>query len=107
MINKKINYLLISYIKNVSKISKRKGIQGTIIIENIELLHSLQQKILLEILKTYSGIKDEDLNIRIIVLSGANLEHAIMENTFNEELYYVINKMPIFLDRKSTRLNSS
>src|SRR5699024_12415532 len=97
MINKKINYLLISYIKQVTKISKKKGIQGTIVIENIELLQPLQQKILLEIVKTYSGIKDEDLNTRIIVLSSANLEHAIMENIFNEELYYVINKMPIFL----------
>src|SRR5699024_10534680 len=103
MSDEEIDSLLISYRKQVSQVSERKGIQGTIIIENIELLHSLQQKILLEILKTYSGIKDEDLNIRIIVLSGANLEHAIMENTFNEELYYVINKMPIFLPNLQER----
>ena len=103
MSNEEIDSLLISYRKQVSQISKRKGIQGTIVIENIELLQPLQQKILLEILKTYSGIKDEDLNTRIIVLSSANLEHAIMENIFNEELYYVINKMPICLPNLQER----
>jgi len=83
--------------------------QGTIFLDEIgkismklqsKLLRVIQEK---EILRV-GGTRPIDINVRIIVATNINLEEAIQEGNFREDLYYRLNVFPIFIpplrDRK-------
>ena len=56
-----------------------------------KLLRVLQEK---EILKV-GGTKAIPINVRVIAATHVNLEKAILEGKFREDLYYRLNKIPI------------
>lgn len=76
--------------------------QGTIFLDEIgkismklqsKLLRVIQEK---EILRV-GGTRPIDINVRIIVATNINLEEAIQEGIFREDLYYRLNVFPIFI----------
>ena len=56
-----------------------------------KLLRVLQEK---EIVKV-GGTKAIPINVRVIAATHVNLEKAILEGKFREDLYYRLNKIPI------------
>ncbi|OIJ16012.1 sigma-54-dependent Fis family transcriptional regulator [Anaerobacillus arseniciselenatis] len=58
-----------------------------------KLLRVLQER---EIVRV-GGTKSIAINVRVIAATNVNLEKAINENSFREDLYYRINRMPIFI----------
>jgi len=75
---------------------------GTIFLDEIgELSMSMQAKILRvlqekEILRV-GGAKALHVNVRVIAATNLNLERAIQQGTFREDLYYRLNVMPIII----------
>ncbi|HEU4964857.1 MAG TPA: sigma 54-interacting transcriptional regulator [Bacilli bacterium] len=75
---------------------------GTIFLDEIgELSMSMQAKILRvlqekEILRV-GGAKSTPVNARVIAATNVNLERAIQQGTFREDLYYRLNIMPIII----------
>jgi Nif-specific regulatory protein len=59
----------------------------------VKLLRVLQEKEF----ERVGGMKTIKINVRIIAASNANLEDAIQENTFREDLYYRLNVFPIYI----------
>ncbi len=76
---------------------------GSIFLDEIgELSQSMQAKLLRvlqenEIVRV-GGTKPVLINVRVITATNVNLERAIANGTFREDLYYRINKMPIFIE---------
>ena len=75
---------------------------GTIFLDEIgkismnlqsKLLRVIQEK---EILRV-GGTRPIDINVRIIVATNINLEKAIQDGNFREDLYYRLNVFPIFI----------
>ncbi|WP_096202331.1 sigma-54 interaction domain-containing protein [Bacillus sp. FJAT-45350] len=58
-----------------------------------KLLRVLQEK---EIVRV-GGTKAISVDVRVIAATNVNLEKGISENTFREDLYYRLNKMPIHI----------
>lgn len=75
---------------------------GTIFLDEIgELSMSMQAKILRvlqekEILRV-GGAKALSVNVRVIAATNLNLERAIQQGTFREDLYYRLNVLPIII----------
>lgn len=75
---------------------------GTIFLDEIgELSMSMQAKILRvlqekEILRV-GGAKAITVNVRVIAATNVNLERAIQQGSFREDLYYRLNIMPIII----------
>jgi len=76
--------------------------QGTIFLDEIgkismnlqsKLLRVIQEK---EILRV-GGTRPIDIDVRIIVATNINLEKAIQDGKFREDLYYRLNVFPIFI----------
>ncbi|MFS0781007.1 sigma 54-interacting transcriptional regulator [Bacillus sp. 1P06AnD] len=59
----------------------------------VKLLRFLQEN---EIVRV-GGTKPVPLNVRVIAATNVNLEKAIMNGQFREDLYYRLNRMPIFI----------
>ncbi|MFD3447806.1 sigma 54-interacting transcriptional regulator [Microbacteriaceae bacterium 4G12] len=58
-----------------------------------KLLRVLQEK---EIVRV-GGTKPIPIHVRVIAATNVNLEKAILEGRFREDLYYRLNKIPIFI----------
>ncbi|KGX88823.1 sigma-54 interaction domain-containing protein [Pontibacillus litoralis] len=75
---------------------------GSIFLDEIgELSLSIQAKLLRvlqerEIIRV-GGTKPIPINIRVIAATNVNLEKAIVNRTFREDLYYRLNRLPIFI----------
>ncbi|WP_158735206.1 sigma 54-interacting transcriptional regulator [Alteribacillus sp. YIM 98480] len=84
--------------------------KGSIFLDEIgEMSPSTQAKLLRvlqegEIVKV-GAAKSITIDVRVIAATNINLEKAVHENTFREDLYYRLNKMPIYIpslrERKS------
>lgn len=59
----------------------------------VKLLRVLQEN---EIVRV-GGTKPIPVNVRVIAATNVNLEKAIMNGTFREDLYYRLNRMPIHI----------
>src|SRR5690606_14396174 len=66
-----------------------------------KLLRVLQEK---EVVRV-GGTTPIPLNIRIITATNVNLEKAITNNTFREDLYYRLNRLPIYIPTLKERLS--
>lgn len=83
---------------------------GSIFLDEIgELSLSMQAKLLRvlqenEIVRV-GGTKPVSIDVRVITATNVNLEKAIMNNTFREDLYYRLNRLPIFIPSVKERLN--
>ncbi|MFY0782121.1 sigma-54-dependent Fis family transcriptional regulator [Peribacillus simplex] len=76
--------------------------QGSIFLDEIgELPANIQAKLLRvlqerEIIRV-GGTKPISINVRVIAATNINLEHAIANGSFREDLYFRLNRMPIFI----------
>lgn len=75
---------------------------GSIFLDELGELSQNTQAKLLRVLQEHEivrvgGTKPISINVRIIAATNANLEKAIAEGTFREDLYYRINRMPIYI----------
>lgn len=66
-----------------------------------KLLRVLQEK---EVVRV-GGTTPIPLNIRIITATNVNLEKAITNKTFREDLYYRLNRLPIYIPSLKERLD--
>ncbi|WP_203332989.1 sigma-54 interaction domain-containing protein [Planococcus beigongshangi] len=89
------------------KSGKKKGLieeahNGSIFIDEIgDLSPSIQSK-LLRVLQEHEtlrigGTKSVPVNVRVIASTNANMEKALLDGTFREDLYYRLNRMPILI----------
>lgn len=74
--------------------------KGSIFLDELGELTSAMQAKLLRVLQEQEivrvgGTKPISIDVRVIAATNANLEKAIKENRFREDLYYRLNKMPI------------
>ncbi|PAV29118.1 sigma-54-dependent Fis family transcriptional regulator [Virgibacillus profundi] len=82
---------------------------GSIFLDEIgELSLNMQAKLLRvlqenEIVRV-GGTDPITINVRIITATNVNLEKAIMNKTFREDLYYRLNRLPIFIPSLDERL---
>lgn len=58
-----------------------------------KLLRVLQEK---EIVRV-GGVKPTPIDVRIIAATNVNMEKALHDHTFREDLYYRLNRMPIYI----------
>ncbi len=76
---------------------------GSIFLDEIgELSQNMQAKLLRvlqenEIVRV-GGTKPISINVRVITATNVNLEKAIANGAFREDLYYRINRMPIYIE---------
>lgn len=89
------------------KSGEKKGLfeeanNGSIFIDEIgELSPAIQSK-LLRVLQEHEtlrigGNKPVPVNVRVITSTNANMEKALLDGTFREDLYYRLNRMPILI----------
>src|SRR5690625_332434 len=97
-----------------AKLGGKKGLfeeanSGSIFLDEIgELSLNMQAKLLRvlqenEIVRV-GGTNPITINARVITATNINLEKAIMNKTFREDLYYRLNRLPIFIPSLSERL---
>jgi PAS domain S-box-containing protein len=82
---------------------------GSIFLDEIGELSGNTQAKLLRVLQEgeivrVGGTKPIDINVRVIAATNVNLEKRIAENTFREDLYYRLNRMPIHIPSLRKRL---
>ena len=75
---------------------------GTIFLDEISEMSPLLQVKLLRVLQErcferVGGVRPIEVDIRIIAATNQNLEKAVAEHKFREDLYYRINVVPIYL----------
>ncbi len=84
--------------------------QGSVFLDEIgelslkmqaKILHVLQEKAIVRI----GGTEPIKVDVRIITATNINLEKAIMNRTFREDLYYRLNRLPIFIPSLSERIS--
>ncbi|KKB42974.1 sigma-54 interaction domain-containing protein [Bacillus thermotolerans] len=73
---------------------------GSIFLDEIGELNASMQAKLLRVLQEQEivrvgGTKAIDVNVRVIAATNVNLEKAMAEGAFREDLYYRLNRMPI------------
>ncbi len=76
--------------------------EGTLFLDEISTLGLHLQAKLLRFLETQTfkrvgGLKDIDVNIRVITATNENLESACHQGKFREDLYYRLNICPVFI----------
>ncbi|WP_017727033.1 sigma-54 interaction domain-containing protein [Halalkalibacterium ligniniphilum] len=76
--------------------------QGSIFLDEIGELSSSTQAKLLRVLQEQEivrvgGTKAIPINVRVIAATNVNIEKGIQEKTFREDLFYRLNKMPIYI----------
>ncbi|WP_100373417.1 sigma-54 interaction domain-containing protein [Bacillus sp. FJAT-45037] len=76
--------------------------QGSIFLDEIGELSSNMQAKLLRVLQEkeivrVGGTKAISIDVRVIAATNVHLERAIVEKEFREDLYYRLNKMPIYI----------
>ena len=76
--------------------------EGTIFLDEIGDMKLSTQAKLLKVLenkafKRIGGLKDIEVNIRIIAASNKNLEKEVRKGDFREDLYYRLKVIPLFL----------
>ncbi|RDI41208.1 sigma-54 interaction domain-containing protein [Falsibacillus pallidus] len=81
---------------------------GSIFLDEIGELSVNTQAKLLRVLQEHEivrvgGTKSIPINVRIIAATNVNLEKAIADGTFREDLYYRLNRMPIQIPPLRTR----
>ena len=86
--------------RQIGKFEKAEG--GTIFLDEIgELPLSMQVKLLRTLqestIERIGGNKTIHLNVRIIAATNRNIEEAVQNNTFREDLYYRLSVVPIHL----------
>lgn len=110
--------LLFGYAANPNegnRISDKKGLfeeanKGTIFLDEISSISLQLQEKLLHVIrdkKIYriGGTTSISLDIRIITATNANLEKAVTEKAFRDDLYYYLNTLPIHIPPLKNRLN--
>ncbi|AGT32718.1 ATPase AAA [Geobacillus genomosp. 3] len=75
---------------------------GSIFLDEIGELSAGTQAKLLRVLQEreivrVGGTKPIPINVRVIAATNVNLEKAIADGTFREDLYYRLNRMPIYI----------
>lgn len=75
---------------------------GTVFLDEIGEMDIAMQSKLLRVLEERSirrvgGVKDIDIDVRVIAATNRNLQQRIAERTFREDLYYRLNVIPIHL----------
>ncbi|ALA71324.1 ATPase AAA [Geobacillus stearothermophilus 10] len=75
---------------------------GSIFLDEIGELSASTQAKLLRVLQEreivrVGGTKPIPINVRVIAATNVNLEKAIAEGAFREDLYYRLNRMPIYI----------
>ncbi len=65
----------------------------------VKLLRVLQEKEF----ERVGGVKTIKINVRIVAATNTNLEDAIRDNTFREDLYYRLNVFPIYIPQLHER----
>ncbi|MUK87182.1 PAS domain S-box protein [Ornithinibacillus sp. L9] len=83
---------------------------GSIFLDEIGELSLHMQAKLLRVLQEneivrVGGTDPFMIDVRIIAATNVNLEKAIMNKTFREDLYYRLNKLPIFIPSLRERIN--
>ena len=76
--------------------------EGTLFLDEISTLSlPLQAKLLrfleTQIFKRVGGLKDIEMDIRVIAATNQDLETAVSEEKFREDLYYRLNVCPIYI----------
>ncbi|ADC48355.1 transcriptional regulator sigma L-dependent PAS [Alkalihalophilus pseudofirmus OF4] len=84
--------------------------QGSIFLDEIGELSSNMQAKLLRVLQEkeivrVGGTKAISIDVRVIAATNVHLERAIVEKEFREDLYYRLNKMPIYIPPLRERIN--
>ncbi|RLQ92149.1 sigma-54-dependent Fis family transcriptional regulator [Planomicrobium sp. Y74] len=89
------------------KSGEKKGLfeeanNGSIFIDEIGELSPVIQSKLLRVLQEHEtlrigGSKPVPVNVRVIASTNANMEKALLDGTFREDLYYRLNRMPILI----------
>ena len=70
--------------------------QGTLFLDEVtDLPLAVQQRLLTYLVDGTIGSNSHQLSVRIITATSKNLEKAMHEGLFNEELYYVLNRISI------------
>lgn len=97
-----------------AKLGGKKGLfeeadMGSIFLDEISELSLHMQAKLLRVLQEkeivrVGGTEPVAINVRIITATNANLEKAIMNKTFREDLYYRLNRLPIFIPSLQERI---
>ncbi|WP_368503868.1 sigma 54-interacting transcriptional regulator [Alkalihalophilus sp. As8PL] len=84
--------------------------QGSIFLDEIGELSSNMQAKLLRVLQEkeivrVGGTKAISIDVRVIAATNVHLERAIVKKEFREDLYYRLNKMPIYIPPLRERVN--
>ncbi|ASK63251.1 sigma-54-dependent Fis family transcriptional regulator [Virgibacillus phasianinus] len=97
-----------------AKLGGKKGLfeeanMGSIFLDEISELSLHMQAKLLRVLQEneivrVGGTDPIAINVRVITATNANLEKAIMNKTFREDLYYRLNRLPIFIPSLQERI---
>lgn len=82
---------------------------GSIFLDEIGELSSSMQAKLLRVLQEgeiipVGGTKPVQINVRVIAATNMNLEKAIVNKTFREDLYYRLNRLPIYIPSLKERI---
>lgn len=90
-----------------SRIGEKRGLfeeanNGSIFLDEIGELSPMLQSKLLRVLQEHEtlrigGNKPIPVNVRVIASTNANMEKALLEGKFREDLYYRLNRMPILI----------
>lgn len=83
---------------------------GSIFLDEIGELSQHMQAKLLRVLQEgeivrVGGTKPTSIDVRIIAATNVNMEKAIMNRTFREDLYYRLNRLPIFIPSLQERIS--
>ncbi len=83
---------------------------GSIFLDEIGELSLNMQAKLLRVLQEQEivrvgGTEPISINVRIIAATNVNLEKAIIKKSFREDLYYRLNRLPIYIPRLKERLS--
>lgn len=76
--------------------------EGTLFLDEISTLNLNLQAKLLRFLETHTfrrvgGLKDTEVDIRVIVASNQDIEQASLEGKFRRDLFYRLNVCPVFI----------